>query len=141
MPPTTKITPYLWFDGQAEQAAAFHASVFPNSRITRVTHFGEAGFEIITGRRVGDDGGLRARQPFTALNGGPEFRFTEAISFQVDCATKAELDRYWEKLAQGGDPKAQQCGWLKERFGVSWQTLPELVGDAGSEKSQRAWRR
>jgi predicted 3-demethylubiquinone-9 3-methyltransferase (glyoxalase superfamily) len=139
-----KITPCLWFDNQAEEAAAFYTTIFTNSRIGRVTRYGKEGFEI-HGRPEGSamtvefvlDG-----QPFTALNGGPLFRFNEAVSFQVMCETQAEVDFYWEKLSQGGDEQAQQCGWLKDKFGLSWQVFPhaliELVGDPGSDKSQRA---
>jgi predicted 3-demethylubiquinone-9 3-methyltransferase (glyoxalase superfamily) len=139
-----RIAPCLWFDDQAEEAARFYTSIFSNSRIGTVTRYGEAGHEI-HGRPPGTvmtvsfelDG-----QPFTALNGGPVFKFNEAISFQVMCETQEEVDDYWEKLSAGGDEKAQQCGWLKDRFGVSWQVVPELVtrlvSDPDSEKSQRA---
>jgi predicted 3-demethylubiquinone-9 3-methyltransferase (glyoxalase superfamily) len=124
-----RIAPCLWFDSQAEEAADFYVSIFPNSRIVRVSHFGEAGYEI-HGRPAGSvmtvdfelDG-----QPFTALNGGPLFKFNEAISLQVDCATQAEVDHYWERLCAGGDPQAQQCGWLKDRYGVSWQIVPAVL--------------
>jgi predicted 3-demethylubiquinone-9 3-methyltransferase (glyoxalase superfamily) len=139
-----QITPCLWFDDQAEAAANFYISIFQNSRIVTVSRYGEAGHEI-HGRPSGSvmtvafelDG-----QSFTALNGGPIFKFNEAISFQVGCETQKEVDYYWEKLSAGGDEKAQQCGWLKDRYGVSWQIvpaiLPELVGDPESEQSQRA---
>lgn len=138
------ITPCLWFDNQAEEAAAFYTAIFRNSRIGRISRYGKEGFEI-HGRPEGSvmtvefelDG-----QAFTALNGGPVFRFSEAVSFQVICETQEEVDFYWDKLTAGGDEKAQQCGWLKDRFGLSWQVFPrmltELVGDPGSEKSQRA---
>jgi predicted 3-demethylubiquinone-9 3-methyltransferase (glyoxalase superfamily) len=139
-----KITPCLWFDDRAEEAAEFYTKVFPNSRIGDVSRYGEAGREV-HGKEPGTvltvafelDG-----QSFTALNGGPAFQFSEAISFQVSCETQKEVDFYWEKLSEGGDEAAQQCGWLKDRFGVSWQIvptiLPELVGDPASQKSQRA---
>jgi predicted 3-demethylubiquinone-9 3-methyltransferase (glyoxalase superfamily) len=139
----SKIAPCLWFDHQAEEAARFYTGVFPNSRVVRVVRYGEAGQEIHH-RPPGSvmtvefelDG-----QRFTALNGGPVFKFNEAVSFQVDCATQAEIDAYWEKLGAGGDPKAQQCGWLKDKFGLSWQivpaVLPELLQDADSERAQR----
>jgi len=139
-----RITPCLWFDDQAEEAAAFYTAIFGNSRITRVARYGEAGREV-HGRPVRSvmtvafelDG-----QPFTALNGGPVFKFNEAISLQVMCETQAEVDHYWARLSQGGDEKAQQCGWLKDKYGVSWQVVPtvliEMVGDPDSEKSQRA---
>lgn len=138
-----RITPCLWFDNQAEQAADFYVGIFPNSRIVQVARYGEAGHEI-HGRPAGSvmtvdfelDG-----QRFTALNGGPLFRFNEAISFQVDCATQAEVDHYWDKLCAGGDPEAQQCGWLKDRYGVSWQIVPavlhRLLGGADPARSER----
>ena len=133
-----KITPCLWFDTEAEEAAAFYTSVFRNSRILDVARFGKAGprpegmvmtvsFEL--------DG-----QEFVALNGGPEFTFDEAISFQVSCHSQAEVDEFWSKLSEGGEEGP--CGWLKDRFGVSWQIVPtrllELVNDADPERSQRA---
>jgi predicted 3-demethylubiquinone-9 3-methyltransferase (glyoxalase superfamily) len=138
------ITPCLWFDSQAEEAAAFYTAIFPNSRILKVGRYGEAGREIHK-RQPGSvmvvefalDG-----QTFTALNGGPLFKFSEAVSFMVSCATQQDVDYHWERLSAGGDPSAQQCGWLKDKFGLSWQIvptiLPELVGDPGSPKSQRA---
>jgi len=124
-----RITPCLWYDNEAEEAASFYVGIFPNSRVLHVTRFGEAGYEI-HGRPAGSvmtvefelDG-----QPFTALNGGPLFKFNEAVSFQVDCATQAEVDYYWDRLCAGGDPKAQQCGWLKDRYGVSWQIVPAVL--------------
>ncbi len=139
-----KITPCLWFDSEAEEAARFYTSIFKNAKIGRMTRYGKEGYEI-HGRPVGtvmtvefDIGG----QTFTALNGGPIFKFNEAISFQVHCDTKEEVDYYWEKLAEGGDEEAQQCGWLKDKYGLSWQIIPkgliELLGDSDSEKSQRA---
>ena len=135
-----RITPCLWFDDQAEEAVKFYISVFKNSRITRVTRYGDGGpgpkgtvmtvaFEL--------DG-----QAFTALNGGPMFKFNEAISFQVNCETQADVDYYWDKLSEGGDKQAQQCGWLKDKYGVSWQVVPrvllEMIQDPDSQKSQRA---
>lgn len=140
------IVPCLWFDDQAEAAATFYTGIFPNARILRTTRYGSEGFEI-HGREEGSvmtvefelDG-----QGFTALNGGPVFRFTEAVSFQVLCEDQDEVDYYWARLTEGGDEQAQQCGWLKDRFGLSWQVvprgLPELLGEPGSEKSQRAMR-
>ncbi len=139
-----KITPCLWFDNQAEEAANFYTSIFKNSKIGNITRYGNEGYEI-HGREAGTvmtvdfeiDG-----QKFTALNGGPVFKFNEAISFVVHCKTQEQVDNYWEKLSEGGDEKAQQCGWLKDKYGVSWQIVPEvlskLVGDPASEKSQRA---
>lgn len=124
-----KIRPCLWFDDQAEEAAAFYTSIFPDSRITRVTRYGEAGFEF-HGKAPGTamtvafelDG-----QTFTALNGGSVFRFNEAVSLQILCATQAEVDHYRERLGAGGPAEAQQCGWLKDRYGLSWQVVPEVL--------------
>ena len=141
---TQRITPCLWFDDQAEQAAEFYTAIFRNSRIVNRTRYGEAGYEI-HGRPAGTvmtvafelDG-----QAFTALHGGPVFKFHEAISTQVNCETQEEVDYYWEKLSDGGDEKAQQCGWLKDKYGVSWQVVPgvlvEMIGSRDYEKSQRA---
>jgi predicted 3-demethylubiquinone-9 3-methyltransferase (glyoxalase superfamily) len=138
------IAPCLWFDDQAEDAARFYISVFPNSGISLVTRYGEAGHEF-HGKPPGSvmtvafdlDG-----QPFTALNGGPVFRFNEAISLQVTCDTQSEIDHYWQRLCQGGDERAQQCGWLKDRYGVSWQIVPALLPAllADSHKSQQVMR-
>jgi predicted 3-demethylubiquinone-9 3-methyltransferase (glyoxalase superfamily) len=139
-----RISPCLWFDDQGEEAARFYTSIFPNSRIVKIARYGEAGQEI-TQKPPGSvmtvafelDGQL-----FTALNGGPQFRFNEAISLQVFCDDQEEVDCYWEKLSTGGDPKAQQCGWLKDKFGVAWQVVPkalvDMVGDPDSERSERA---
>jgi predicted 3-demethylubiquinone-9 3-methyltransferase (glyoxalase superfamily) len=139
-----RIAPCLWFDDQAEQAAAFYVSVFKNSRIVSSTRYSEAGREV-HGRPPGSvmlvafelDG-----QAFTALNGGPVFTFNEATSFQVNCDTQKEIDYYWEALSKGGDPTAQQCGWLKDQYGLSWQVvptmLPELLKDHDSETARRA---
>ena len=141
---TQRIAPCLWFDHQAEEAAAFYVSVFKNSTITSVARYTKAGHEI-HGRPAGSvmvvafelDG-----QAFTALNGGPAFTFNEAVSLQVSCETQEEVDYYWEKLSKGGDAKAQQCGWLKDRYGLSWQivptVLPEMLKDHESVKAQRA---
>jgi predicted 3-demethylubiquinone-9 3-methyltransferase (glyoxalase superfamily) len=138
------ITPCLWFDDQAEEAAAFYTAIFRNSKIVKVTRYGKAGREI-HGRPAGSvmtvafelDG-----QSFTAHNGGPVFKFNEPISLQIMCDTQEEVDHYWARLSRGGDPKAQQCGWLKDKYGVSWQVVPrvllEMVGDPDSQKSQRA---
>jgi predicted 3-demethylubiquinone-9 3-methyltransferase (glyoxalase superfamily) len=139
-----KITPCLWFDNQAKEAAEFYTSIFRNSKIGNVSRYGEAGQEV-HGKPAGTvmtvafelDG-----QTFTALNGGPIFKFNEAISLQVDCETQEEVDYYWEKLSEGGDEKAQQCGWLKDKYGVSWQIVPrvlvEILIDADESKSQKA---
>jgi predicted 3-demethylubiquinone-9 3-methyltransferase (glyoxalase superfamily) len=137
------ITPCLWFDDQAEEAAKFYTSIFPNSKIGQITRYGEAGKEI-HGKKPGTVMTVAFElngQSFTGLNGGPMFKFTEAVSFQVNCETQDELDHYWSKLSQGGDESAQQCGWLKDQFGVSWQIVPnilqDLVRDKDPAKSQR----
>ena len=139
-----RIVPCLWFDNQAEQAVAFYTSIFKNSKIVKTSRYGEAGKEIHR-RPPGSvmtiafelDG-----QAFTALNGGPVFKFNEAVSLQVNCQNQDEVDYFWEKLGAGGDEKARQCGWLKDKFGLSWQIVPtilaDLVSDPNSEKSQRA---
>ena len=138
----SKITPCLWFDGQAEQAAAFYMSIFKDSKIVKTNHFTEAGHEI-HGRPAGSVMTVTfelAGQPFTALNGGPEFKFNEAISFQVYCEDQKEVDYFWTKLSEGGEES--QCGWLKDKFGVSWQIVPtvilDLFTDADPKKSSRA---
>lgn len=139
-----KITPCLWFDDQAEEAAKFYTDIFMNSRIVQILRYGEAGYEV-HGRAAGTvmtvafelDG-----QGFTALNGGPVFKFNEAVSFQVNCKTQEEVDYYWDRLSDGGDEQAQQCGWLKDRYGVSWQVVPialvEMLASSDHDKSQRA---
>jgi predicted 3-demethylubiquinone-9 3-methyltransferase (glyoxalase superfamily) len=143
MPTIRKIIPCLWFDSQAEEAAKFYVSVFERSRITGRTRYGKEGQEVHGGKPGSVltvafelDG-----QPFTTLNGGPLFRFTEAVSFQVMCETQDEIDRYWSKLSAGGDEKAQQCGWLKDKYGLSWQVvpaeLPALIGDPDRAKAGR----
>jgi predicted 3-demethylubiquinone-9 3-methyltransferase (glyoxalase superfamily) len=138
-----KITPCLWFDDRAEEAAEFYTAIFPNSKIISISRYGEAGQEV-HGKPPGSVMTVTFKlegQTFTALNGGPIFKFNEAISFQVDCETQAEVDFYWQKLSEGGDEKAQQCGWLKDKYGVSWQIAPrvltEMLGDADIGKSQR----
>jgi len=140
---TRRIRPCLWFADQAEEAARYYVGIFKNSRITNITHYGTAGFE--THRRPAGSVMTVAfeldGQAFTALNGGPAFTFNEAVSFEVSCETQEEIDYYWEKLSAGGDPKAQQCGWLKDRYGLSWQVVPEnveeLFEDAESPGAQR----
>jgi len=124
-----KIHPVLWFNAQAEEAAEFYTSLFPDSRITKVARFGEGG-PGPAGQVITVSFELEG-QEFTALNGGPEFNFTEAISLYVDCADQAEVDRLWERLTEGGEPG--QCGWLKDRFGVSWQIIPSAVGELMSD--------
>ncbi len=124
-----KLTPCLWFDQQAEAAAQFYCGIFPDSRLVSTTRYTAAGFELHD-QPAGSvmtvafelDG-----QPFIGLNRGPAFRFSEAISFQIGCADQAEVDHYWARLSAGGDPAAQQCGWLKDRYGVSWQVVPYVL--------------
>lgn len=124
-----RITPFLWFDHQAEEAATFYVSVFPNSRIVSDTRYtAESG--QFTGQPAGSvmtvtfelDG-----QSLTAINGGPMFKFTEALSLVVHCQSQQEVDHYWEQLRRGGDEQAQQCGWLKDRYGLSWQVVPDRL--------------
>ena len=138
-----KITPCLWFDDKAEEAANFYVSIFKNSKIGDVTYYGKEGYEI-HGRKEGSV--LTAEfeiegQKFVALNGGPIFKFNEAISFQVHCETQKEVDYYWEKLSESGDEKAQQCGWLKDKYGLSWQIVPidliKMLKDKDKKKSER----
>ena len=141
---TQRLTPCLWFDKEAEEAANFYVGIFKNSRVTSVVRYPSAGQEV-HGQQAGSvmtvayeiDG-----HTFTALNGGPLFKFNEAVSFQVNCESQEEIDYYWEKLGAGGDPNAQQCGWLKDRFGLSWQVVPrgmeEMMTDSESPGAQRA---
>jgi predicted 3-demethylubiquinone-9 3-methyltransferase (glyoxalase superfamily) len=131
------ITPFLWFDDQAEEAMNFYVSIFKNSKVLSVTRYGDAGPAskgTVMTTRFQLEG-----QEFVALNGGPLFKFTEAISFVVNCETQEEVDEFWEKLAEGGEKS--RCGWLKDKFGLSWQIVPtvlgEMLGDKDTEKSQR----
>ena len=122
-----KITPCLWFDTQAEEAASFYTSVFPNSRIINISRYGEAGRDV-HGKEAGSVLTVEfeiAGQTFTALNGGPQFKFNEALSFQVMCDSQDEIDHFWSKLTAGGQEVA--CGWLKDRFGLSWQVVPSVL--------------
>ena len=136
-----KITPFLWFNNNAEEAVNFYTSLFRNSKVLRVTRYGEAGAQA-TGRPNGSVMTIIFRlagQEFMALNGGPVFTFSPAISFRVNCETQEELDELWDKLAKGGE--IVECGWLKDKFGVSWQIVPTALGrmlaDSDPEKSQR----
>ena len=138
-----KISPCLWFDDKAEEAAKFYTSIFKESKIGDVIQYGKEGYEI-HGREEGTVMTVEFEiqgQKFLGLNGGPIFKFNEAISFQVYCETQEEVDYYWEKLSEGGDEKAQQCGWLKDKYGVSWQIVPiiliKMLKDKDSEKSQK----
>lgn len=138
-----KITPCLWFDKQAEEAVNFYVSIFKNAKTGNITRYGKEGHEIHNmpaGTVMTVEFQIEG-QDFLALNGGPVFKFNEAISFQVHCKTQEEVDYYWEKLTQGGDKNAQQCGWLKDKYGVSWQivptVLPEMLQDKDPKKSER----
>ncbi len=137
------ITPCLWFDSNAEEAVDFYTSIFKNSKIRKTSRYGQEGSEI-HGKPAGTVMTIEFElnsQTFTALNGGPIFKFNEAISFQVSCGSQEEVDYYWEKLSEGGDEKAQQCGWLKDKYGISWQIVPtvlvEMLQDKDARKSQR----
>ena len=139
-----RITPCLWFDHQAEEAARFYTAIFKNSSIDAISRYSEAGQEIHK-RPHGSvmvvafelDG-----HTFTALNGGPVFQFNEALSLQINCENQDEIDYYWQKLGEGGDPRAQQCGWLKDRYGVSWQVVPrgmeQMLREPESAGAKRA---
>lgn len=136
-----KITPFLWFDDDAEEAAKFYTSVFKNAKIVAVTRYDEAGAKA-SGKPVGSAMTVAFEiegQPFTALNGGPVFKFTEAISFVIACETQGEIDELWEKLS--AHPESEQCGWLKDKFGLSWQIVPsvlgKMLGDKDPEKAGR----
>jgi predicted 3-demethylubiquinone-9 3-methyltransferase (glyoxalase superfamily) len=134
----------LWYDTQAEEAARYYTGIFKNSRIGTISRYTEAGQEVHGGK----PGSVMTvefelnGQKFIGLNGGPHFKFNEAISFQIMCQTQEEVDYYWNKLTQGGDPKAQQCGWLKDKYGLSWQVVPtvltEMMSDPDKEKAGRA---
>ncbi|HEX3235835.1 MAG TPA: VOC family protein [Gemmatimonadales bacterium] len=138
------ITPCLWFDNQAEEAARYYTGIFKNSKIGKISRYGEVGREV-HGQAPGTVMTVEFElngQPFTALNGGPIFKFTEAVSFQIMCRTQEEIDHYWNKLSQGGDKNSQQCGWLKDKYGLSWQVVPtvlaEMMSDPNKEKAGRA---
>lgn len=138
-----KITPCLWFDDNAEEASKFYASIFKGLKIGDITRYGKEGYEIHR-KEPGTVMTIEFEiegQKFLALNGGPVFKFNEAISFQVHCETQEEVDYYWEKLSEGGDEKAQVCGWLKDKYGLSWQIvpsiLPKMLKDNDIQKSQR----
>ena len=129
-----KITPFLWFNDNAEEAVKFYASIFKNSKIRKIARYGEEG-ERVSGRPAGSVMTLEFQlegQKFVALNGGPIFKFTEAVSFVVNCKTQAEVDFYWKKLSVGG--KEVQCGWLKDKYGLSWQIVPTVLGELLSSK-------
>jgi predicted 3-demethylubiquinone-9 3-methyltransferase (glyoxalase superfamily) len=137
-----KITINLWFDNQAEEAAKYYTSIFSKSTIKRMSHYGKEGYDI----HKRPDGSVMTvefeieGQTFVALNGGPVFQFNEAVSLIVNCETQEEIDYYWDRLAAGGDPSSQQCGWLKDRYGISWQIVPieltKMMADPHTEKSE-----
>jgi predicted 3-demethylubiquinone-9 3-methyltransferase (glyoxalase superfamily) len=138
-----KISPCLWFDNNAEDAVQFYVSTFKNAKVGNVTRYGKEGYEIHKkkeGTVMTIDFEIEG-QKFLALNGGPVFKFNEAISFQIYCDTQEEIDYYWEKLTEGGDKNAQVCGWLKDKFGVSWQVVPhvliKMLQDKDSNKTER----
>src|SRR5215470_5001871 len=138
-----QITPFLWFDDNAEEAVNFYISVFKDSKIQSMTHYNEAAAKA-SGRAKGSlmTAAFQLNgQEFIALNGGPLFKFTEAVSFVINCENQKEVDYYWEKLTAGGDARSQQCGWLKDKFGLSWQVVPtilsKLLADKDAKKSQK----
>jgi predicted 3-demethylubiquinone-9 3-methyltransferase (glyoxalase superfamily) len=135
------ITPCLWFDTEAEAAAKHYTAIFPNSRIKQISRYGEAGRDV-RGKAAGSVMTVAFEiegQPFVALNGGPQFKFNEAVSFQVMCDTQDEIDRFWSKLSEGG--REGQCGWLKDKYGLSWQVvpsaLPQMITDAAGARLDR----
>ena len=134
-----RLTPFLWFDTEGKEAAEYYVSIFPNSKINHVSYFGEAGPRA-EGTVLTVNFELDGKE-YTALNGGPEYKFSEAVSFMIDCKDQAEVDYYWEKLTADGGQEGP-CGWLKDRFGLSWQVVPkalsELLGDPDPGRSQRA---
>jgi predicted 3-demethylubiquinone-9 3-methyltransferase (glyoxalase superfamily) len=141
---TQRITPFLWFDNQAEEAVAFYTSIFKNSKVLASPTYSDEASKA-AGRPAGSVMVVEFElegQRFTALNGGPHFKFNEAISLVVHCRSQQEVDYYWDRLTDGGDERAQQCGWLKDRFGVSWQIVPdrlaELLNDPDPEAGRRA---
>jgi len=134
-----KITTNLWFDNNAEDAVKFYTSIFDRSKISRMTRYGKEGQEI---HKMPEGSVMTVEfelegQKFVALNGGPIFKFSEAISFIVNCESQEEIDHYWNKLSQGGDANAQQCGWLKDKFGLSWQIVPTILSDMLANKDQK----
>jgi len=137
-----RITPFLWFDDQAEPAARLYTGIFKNSKIGMISRYGEAGSDVHH-RPAGSVMVVQFElegQSFAALNGGPLFKFSEAISFEIGCETQQEVDYYWDKLSAGGDPKAQQCGWLKDKYGLSWQVVPKKIVDWFGEPNEKSER-
>jgi len=146
MATTQKISSNLWFAYEAEEAANYYVSIFKNGKVKKITHYGKEGYDI---HKMPEGTVMTVEfeldgQTFVALNGGPVFKFNEAVSFIVNCDTQAEIDYYWEKLSQGGDKNAQQCGWLKDKFGLSWQIVPasmsKMFTDKDSKKSEAVMR-
>lgn len=143
MATTQKIVSNLWFDNEAEEAAKYYTSIFKDASMGRVSYYGKEGFEIHGGK----EGSVLTveftlnGQNFMALNGGPLFKFNESVSFMVMCESQEEIDYYWEKLSAGGDKNAQQCGWLKDKYGLSWQVAPKILGewiaDSDRERADR----
>jgi predicted 3-demethylubiquinone-9 3-methyltransferase (glyoxalase superfamily) len=133
-----KITPFLWFDDKAEEAAKFYASIFKNSKVGKMSRYGKEGYEIHrrpAGTAMTVDFEIEG-QKFIALNGGPQFKFTEAVSFSVDCKTQEEVDRLWERLTEGGGEEGA-CGWLKDKYGLSWQINPTILGEMLADKDRK----
>src|SRR6267143_726817 len=133
-----KVTPFLWFDDNAEEAAKFYTSIFKNSKVGKVSRYGKEGYEIHR-RPAGTAMTVEFEiegQKFVALNGGPQFKFTEAVSFSVDCRTQEEVDRLWERLTEGGGEEGA-CGWLKDKYGLSWQINPTILGEMLADKDRR----
>jgi predicted 3-demethylubiquinone-9 3-methyltransferase (glyoxalase superfamily) len=138
-----KIVPNLWFDSRAEEAVKYYLGIFKNSKMGRITHYTKDGYEVHhkpEGTVLTIEFEIEG-QRFVALNGGPEFRFSEAVSFIIQCETQNEIDYYWDRLSEGGDPNAQQCGWLKDKFGLSWQVTPrelfDMISDSDNERVSR----
>ena len=133
-----KISPFLWFNREAEEAANFYSSIFKNSKILHLARYSESGSKAagLPKASVMTVAFQIEGQNITAINGGPAFRFTEAISFVISCESQEEIDHYWDKLSEGGDPKAQQCGWLKDKYGLSWQIVPKVLGQLMSDPSR-----
>jgi predicted 3-demethylubiquinone-9 3-methyltransferase (glyoxalase superfamily) len=139
-----RISPFLWFENEAASAVAFYTAIFPNSKVMAITRYNRESAKV-SGQPEGSVMTIAFQldgQDFTALNGGPRFQFNEAVSLVVDCQSQSEVDYYWQRLSEGGDPQAQQCGWLKDRFGLSWQIvpidLPALLNDPDPERARRA---
>jgi len=135
-----KITPFLWFDNQAEEAAKFYTSVFKEGKIGTISRYGKEGYEV---HHQKEGTALVVPfeifgQQFQAINGGPVFKFNEAVSFLISCDNQAEVDYYWDKLGEGGDPRAQRCGWLKDKFGLTWQVVPKQLDALMADKDKAA---